>query len=229
LTRLLSEVPYAAFLAYSPNGSTTDRLHRISQLFVRALKEDAYFDNEPAVELAVRRLVEVRPECLESWFGPDVILVPAPRSSPFPPSNLGVPLRGTERDFLWVPRRICELLTRMGLAPETLELLVRERRVTRAAAANAADRPRPREHLESLACRPQLLAKDRLLVVDDVVTRGSTLLACASLLAARFPETEVRTFALVRSISNPAEFAAMRAPVTGSIALRPRGDTLRRP
>lgn len=229
MTQLLSEVPYGAFLAYSPHGPATDPLHGASQRFVWALKEDGQFRGESAIDLAVRRLAETRPEVLEDCFGPDVVAVPAPRSSPFPPRGLEVPLRGTERDFLWVPRRICDELVRRGLVAEAQPLLVREQRVARAATAGAAARPLPQQHLESLSCLPLLHIKPRILVVDDVVTRGSTLLACAALLAEQFPEVEVRTFGMVRSVSKPQEFAGMLAPVSGTITLRPQGDTLRRP
>lgn len=229
MTQLLFEVPFGAFLAYSPHRPAIDPLHATSKQFVWALKEDGQFHGESAIDLAVRRLAEVRPEELKTWFGPDVVLVPAPRSSPFPPRDLEVPLRGTERDFLWVPRRICEVMVQLGLAAETQTLLVRERRVTRSSAAGASERPLPQTHLDSLSCRPMLDSRPRILVVDDVVTRGATLLACASLLVDRFPEAQVGTFALVRAMTNPLEFSAMLAPVAGFITLRPQGDTLRRP
>lgn len=229
MTQLLSEVPYGAFLAYSPHGPANEPLHGTSQRFVRALKEDGQFRGESAIDLAVRRLAEVRPEELENWVGADVLAVPAPRSSPFPPRGLEVPLRGTDRDFLWVPRRICEELVRTGLVADTQALLVRERRVARAATAGPGARPLPQQHLDSLSCLPLLHVKPKILVVDDVVTRGATLLACASLLAERFPEAEVATFALVRAISTPQEFLGMMAPVEGTVTLRLQGDTLRRP
>ena len=229
MTQLLFEVPFGAFLAYSPRGPANDPLHGTSKQFVSALKEDGQFYGESAIDRAVRRLAEVRPEDLESWLGPDVVVVPAPRSSPFPPRDLEVPLRGSERDFLWVPRRICEEMVRVGLVGEMQTLLVRERRVTKSSAAGASERPLPQAHLDSLSCRPMLDSRPRILVVDDVVTRGATLLACASLLAERFPEASVGTFALVRAMTNPIEFTRMLDPVAGTITLRPQGDTLRRP
>ena len=68
MTQLLSEVPYGAFLAYSPHGPANDPLHGTSQRFVWALKEDGQFRGESAIDLAVRRLAEVWPEELKDWF-----------------------------------------------------------------------------------------------------------------------------------------------------------------
>lgn len=229
MTQLLSEVPFGAFLAYSPHGPANDPLHARSKQFVWALKEDGQFHGESAIDVAVRRLADLRPGELMPWFSPDVVVVPAPRSSPFPPRDLGVPLRGSERDFLWVPRRICEEMARVGLAADVQTLLIRERRVPRSSASEASERPLPQAHLDSLSCRTMLDSRPKMLVVDDVVTRGATLLACASLLADRFPEAQVGTFALVRSMTNPLEFSGMLAPVAGLVTLRPQGDTLRRP
>lgn len=80
-----------------------------------------------------------------------------------------------------------------------------------------------------MSCLPLLHIKPKILIVDDVVTRGATLLARASLVADRFPEAEVLAFALVRAISNPLDFHRMLMPVAGTVTLREQGDTLRRP
>lgn len=180
------------------------------------------------MELAVRRLLEERPADLLELFGSDVVLVPAPRSAPFP-EGLDVPLRGTKDDFRWVPRRICQCLVASGFASNWEPLLERRKRVTRSSTAAAAERVRPAAHIASMACSSQLSTASRFLVVDDFVTRGATLLACASLLQAFYPAAEVRGFGLERAVSNPIEFRAILDPVVGSIVLRPSGDTIRRP
>lgn len=59
----------------------------------------------------------------------------------------------------------------------------------------------------------------RIVLVDDVVTRGATLLGCASLLMSALPQIEVGAFAAVRTMSS-AEIGAMLAPVTGLITYR---------
>lgn len=45
----------------------------------------------------------------------------------------------------------------------------------------------------------QLLSAKRILLVDDFVTKGATLLAGASRIAEAFPTADIRAFALVRT------------------------------
>lgn len=226
---MLSELPFGALLSYSPNGPSEDEPGHSSRRFVAALKADSDYRGEPAVELAVRRLSEERPAPLAPMFGDDVVLVPAPGSAPFPSRDLDIPLRGTTRDFLWVPRRICEALVERELAAAWQPLLIRQQRVPRSSSVPAEERPLPQRHFESLGLADQLPRSTHLVVVDDVVTRGSTLLACASRLQHAFPDAHVEGFAMVRTISNPDEFRQILEPVRGRIHLRERGDTIRRP
>ena len=51
------------------------------------------------------------------------------------------------------------------------------------------------------------------------MTRGATLLGCARVVAARFPDCEVRALAVVRTMSKQ-EITAMLEPVEGHIRLQ---------
>jgi hypoxanthine phosphoribosyltransferase len=69
-----------------------------------------------------------------------------------------------------------------------------------------------------------------ILLVDDIITRGATLLGAASRLAEAFPKAEIRAFAVMRAISSENEFQQEYCPTVGTISLREaQGDTLRRP
>jgi hypothetical protein len=64
----------------------------------------------------------------------------------------------------------------------------------------------------------------RITIVDDVVTRGAMLLAAAQLVAAAYPDAEVRAFALVRTCNLGPEIDRSIDPVIGTITLSRWGD-----
>jgi adenine/guanine phosphoribosyltransferase-like PRPP-binding protein len=76
---------------------------------------------------------------------------------------------------------------------------------------------------------PTLPPPGRILVVDDFVTKGATLLAAVSLVQAVFPESEVRGFALVRTMGRVPDVERIVHPCEGTIRLLPGGDVLREP
>ena len=90
-----------------------------------------------------------------------------------------------------------------------------------------AKRPSPTYHEASLRCHSELVfSPASSTLVDDVVTRGSTLLGCAWALAARFPDVPIRALAVVRTVSK-LEISSILAPIeSGRIYLR--GDQPRR-
>jgi adenine/guanine phosphoribosyltransferase-like PRPP-binding protein len=76
---------------------------------------------------------------------------------------------------------------------------------------------------------PTLAAPLRIVLVDDVVTKGATLLAAASLIHAAFPDTRVEAFALVRTLGLQPEVQRIVDPVVGTITLNPWAGADRRP
>jgi predicted amidophosphoribosyltransferase len=152
-----------------------------------------------------------------SFFQPDTILIPTPKSSLMQP------------DTPWVPERIATALVRMGLGKEVVSCLVRVKPVPRAALSPPDERPTPAKHYESIVVQGRLSKPDEIVLVDDIVTRGATLLGAAARLADVFPQTRIRAFAAMRTISNQDEFGKVYDPCIGMIELRPSGDTLRKP
>ncbi|MBI1379902.1 MAG: hypothetical protein GC161_02295 [Planctomycetaceae bacterium] len=57
----------------------------------------------------------------------------------------------------------------------------------------------------------------RLVVVDDVVTKGATLLASALRLQEAFPTAEVRCFAMVRTLGREPDVPQVLDPCVGEI------------
>ena len=149
------------------------------------------------------------------FFGPDVALVPVPGHAPLAPGAVTTGLR------------IATAFAQRGLGVVT-PCLKRSERVTKSAWAKGADRPRALRHFETMSIELSLIVPKRVVLIDDVVTRGATLLGAASRVQAEMKDTEIKALALVRAV-NDAEIVAIRDPVVGTIELDAQGDSWRRP
>jgi adenine/guanine phosphoribosyltransferase-like PRPP-binding protein len=83
--------------------------------------------------------------------------------------------------------------------------------------------------MKSMRVMKPLGAPERITIVDDVVTKGATLLAAASLLADVFPDAEILAFALVRTTGLIPNVERIVDPVVGTIRRTPYGGTDRDP
>ncbi|MCU0862865.1 MAG: hypothetical protein MUC36_03645 [Planctomycetes bacterium] len=154
---MLSEVPFAAALVYSPRGQSPeskksreqvrDPLKRGAPEFLRTVTE---------------HLKPFLPADLVAGFlAPDVVLVPTPRRTPLP-----------SKDSLWPARLLAEALVRGGLGSRVFSCLIRTEPVPKSAFAAAGDRPLPERHYKTLRIERSLLdAERRITIVDDFVTK----------------------------------------------------------
>lgn len=178
-----------------------------------------------------------------SIFGADVVLVPVPGS--------GVRSRGP-----WVGERLAGCLAELGLAAAVCTALTRRHAVKKSAFAAAGERPSVRTHYDSFAIQGpggkgsvsgsgqtgsgrsaaavQLgismnhLAPPRLVLVDDVITRGRTLLAAAARLRRAFPASDIGAFALLRTLEREEALQRNPDPREGWVRWQ-RGDAHRIP
>lgn len=201
---LLSEVPYGSLLVYSPRG--TSKVSRDSQRFVR---NGVKFDRPGIIERAGLRLKENLSESiLSDYFGEDVALVPVPGHAP-----------RKDKDTLWPALRICEELLSRKLCKEILPIVERVHPVLQSSKTPSGEmRPSPEEHAASLLVKT-IIPPPRITLVDDFITRGSTLLAVFSLFKAQYPGVELKAFALVRTISS-GEIEEIINPTTGVITYK---------
>lgn len=181
---LLSSIPYAAFLQYSKVGGDA------STKSVRAQGRVKRGDKEIIEDIAGR----IKQACLEGefseYFYGKVTLVPVPGSSP-----------RKDKNALWVPKLICEALLGAGLGTNVDECLHRVTAVKKSAYQARGERPTPQEHYDSFRVETSLIRPEKkIVVVDDFITRGRTMMAACSRVQEAFPSHDIKAFGIFRTI-----------------------------
>jgi predicted amidophosphoribosyltransferase len=155
---------------------------------------------------------------LTEFFRAIDVLIPIPASEP----------RRPNREYL--PDRLAEALVAEGLARSAWKGLSRVRTVAKSATAAPGRRPTVFAHYDSLSVAPgsDLPHDARLLLIDDVVTKGRTLLAAAIRLHEAFPQARITAFALLRTLGFKDHIEDLLDPCVGRIGWR-AGDAHRSP
>lgn len=155
-------------------------------------------------------------------FGARVVLVPVPGSAPVQRAD-------------WAGERLGWCLKEVGLAADVWPVLWRRHAVRKSAFAAAGERPSVREHYASFAVRrdsnlvfERYRSELRLTLIDDVITRGRTLLAAAWRLREAFPRAEIRAFALLRTLGPDETLRRILEPCEGEVRWA-SGDARRHP
>jgi adenine/guanine phosphoribosyltransferase-like PRPP-binding protein len=100
--------------------------------------------------------------------------------------------------------------------------------VRKSATAAPGERPSVNLHYESFLIEQPAMPLDRIVLIDDVVTKGRTLLAAASRVHDAFPGAQIRAFALVRTMGLISGLEHLLDPCKGEIRWR-SGDAYRWP
>ena len=186
---------------------------------MRRLKNDEPSSNPPALMSdQISKNIKERMTRLPfaHFFKTNPILVPIPNSSLM------------DSGTLWVPRRVANALIRHGLGKMVVECLQRVQPLLKSATSLAKDRPKAAQHYESLRIQKILSEPEEILLVDDIVTRGATMVGGANKLKDAFPGARIRAFAAMRTISPPQIFSAIYDPCLGEI-MHSGQDTFRKP
>lgn len=200
MAKLLSSLSFAALLIYSPRGQTAASVN--SRNVCYRIKQ-----GDPTIlALAADRTLAALATHFGDFLGSDVTLIPAPRSAPL-----------YRPDAFWPGKLVCDAFLARGLGKEILPCLRRTIAVQKSAVAAPGRRPDVEEHLASMDLDHQIIWPSQVTIVDDVLTRGATLLAAASLIAAAAPATTIRAFALVRTKGLLPEVDRTLEPTSGII------------
>lgn len=138
------------------------------------------------------------------FFSGEVTLVPIPGSCPHKP------------DSMWAPKLLADALEKHGLGHAVVAQL--ERVIPIPKSSLSKDRPPPTKHYDTMAVNTTITPTTNILLVDDVVTRGSTFFGSAWLLSAAYPDVKIRAFAAMRACYLN-EFKRLLYPCKGTITL----------
>ncbi len=157
----------------------------------------------------------LRDRQLAEFFARDVVLVPVPGSA-------------RTGEALWTALRLAIALSQVGLGPRTWIGLRRRYAVTKSATAVSAARPSVQQHYDSFAAMPPVMPLRSVVLVDDVVTKGRTLLAAAARLRSVLPSADIRAFVLMRTQGFAHHIGHLAEPCHGVIRWA-GGDARREP
>jgi hypothetical protein len=209
---VLRSLPFAACFIYAPRGTgllstggraLCQRVKTIDPLWV------------PRYAGCVAELY-ARARLFQRIFARDALLVPVPGST----------AAGTAQ---WAAWQLAAAFRELGLASGVWAGLERQFPVTKSATAPLGERPTVRQHYASLSVgrvpkpRPQ-----RVVLVDDVITKGRTLLAAAARLGCELPHADIKAFALIRTLGFVNRINCLLAPCEGFVYWA-GGDARREP
>jgi predicted amidophosphoribosyltransferase len=202
----LSELEFGSFLAYTPRPTLEPA--KVSKNWMYQLKTNALVGHPPQTMagLIAQRLADRLDELpFKAWLNGTAVAIPVPKSTLARPGSL------------WVPYHLCEALREAGLVADVAVLLERIQAVPKAATSLPQNRATVEVHYRSLGVRPSLAIPSRILLVDDIITRGATLYASALRLVEAFPTSQIQAFAAMRTISDEALFKGISDPCRGNI------------
>jgi hypothetical protein len=161
-----------------------------------------------------QQIAEISP--LAEFFSSADVLIPIPGSSPVVPGSVSV------------ADHLARALLRNGIGQTIWPGICRKRGVRKSGTAPPGQRPTVGNHYDSFAIGVATELPEQILLIDDIVTKGRTLLAAAARLREVYPSAEIRAFALLRTKGFVAGVEQLLDPCVGEIRWR-AGDAYRIP
>ena len=143
----------------------------------------------------------------DRFFDKSAMLIPIPSHHP------------TKPESLWVPKVIADSLKQNGLGCDVVTCLERTGLVQQSSRSASQDRPTVKTHYSTLKIKDRIdMVPQDISLVDDVITRGTTIAAAYIRLAEAYPNARIKAFAAM-STTFPDQFKDVIDPRTGTIVL----------
>lgn len=211
MPNLLSEIEYFSFLNYHSKGTSNSA--KKSRMVRDALKN---IDTE-AIPKVVAALAKYYSEGSFGNLLTDAVLVPAPRSAPL-----------LTPDSAWPCKVLCEEMLKHGLGNKSIHALVRHESVAKSSFQTHGNRPPASIHFKSLKYVGGISSTDKVVIVDDILTKGATMLAMASHLAESAKVRNIACFALMRTRNFLEDIDKIIEITRGQIVYDAGSDSVRR-
>jgi hypothetical protein len=179
-----SSVPFGACFVYAPRGAGA--VSAAARVLCRRVKTGDPLWTPRYAGCVVQ--LWLRGAHFQRVFSQDATLVPVPGSTP------------ASCSASWTAWQLATAFRELGLARGIWTALARRTPVTKSATAAVGRRPTVWQHYDSMSVGPAPSPQpQKIVLIDDVITKGRTLLAAAARLRASLPSIDVRAFALVRT------------------------------
>jgi hypothetical protein len=208
----IRRITFASCYVYSPcgSGAACER----SRLLRALLKSG---DTNFIIKYAFRVRQQVGDDSpLAGFVCPYHVLVPVPGCS------------RTAAGTMTVAEHLATAMVEAGLGGGVWNGLHRAWSVPKSATAARGSRPTVGTHYDSFAIDATTALPPQVVLVDDVVTKGRTLLAAAARLQEAFPAAEIRAFAMLRTMGLVQRVDHLLDPCVGEIRWS-AGDAHRTP
>ncbi|MCX7999947.1 MAG: phosphoribosyltransferase [Leptospiraceae bacterium] len=220
---LIKELEFGSILSYCPKP--TKEVTKNAKNVMNALKneqtlvikrENGSKQQLPA-SICIGIFLKENLKLYEDIFDKRTNLIPLPRSSLI------------TKDALWPSLKIAQALEKEGLGA-VFPIIKREKPIRPSSKSKVEERPSPEEHYSSLKIDRRKLKSNKIVLFDDVITRGHTFMGSAWKILESYPEAKIFCFSAMRTISNEEEFKSLVDPVRGKIIYREKTkDCIRRP
>jgi hypothetical protein len=194
-------VAFGALYVYSPKGP--DEVSEQSRLLCNRVKQGSAKWLKHYAARVHEQARHERSFC--GFFDPGAVLIPIPKG--------GTSMRTSD----WVARELALAIKSTGLAGSVWTGLHRVTPVARSSAAWMWERPTVIQHYESFDVMRAVTPPTEVVLIDDVVTKGRTLVAAAMRLHEVFPQAQIRAFALVRTMGLILDVQRLIDPCQGEI------------